>query len=143
MAWYNSGGQPLIVNCVFSGNVVSWSGGGLYNQGGAEELVNCVFSDNSCTDGGGGGGGIRQASGTLTLTNCTVSGNHCSWGGGLWFHGDTTLNNCIFWGNTGGYVSQIGGNTADLWVYYCDVEGGEAGILLSDGQLTWEKQSVA
>ena len=100
---YNSGGQPLIANCVFSGNVVSGSGGGLYNQGvcgGVGQLPCSVTTPVPMGEVAEVESG--RPSGTLTLTNCTVSGNHCSWGGGLWINGDTTLNNCIFWGNTGG-----------------------------------------
>ena len=72
-----------VTNCVFSGNHATRDGGGIYNRVSHQELINCTFSKNHAESGSGGG--VQDM-----------------------FYSNTTVTNCIFWGNTGyaGYYIQ-------------------------------------
>ncbi len=95
---------PLLINCLFAGNVAGGWGGGMYNAGNQcnATLVNCIFSGNWARRGGG----IYVHQGQATVANCVFSGNHAAEeGGGI--YGGGYLVNSILWGN-----SDANGTTA-------------------------------
>jgi len=99
MANYGTG-QPVVTNCLFTGNGSGQSGGAMINR------------DTS----------------TPTVTHCTFAGNSSTYGGGLDAGGLGTLVNCIFWGNTrsGGIsdeTAQIRLGFEPPAIDYCCIQG--------------------
>lgn len=99
---YNDHSKPTITNCFFIGN--KGSGGGMANYYADSVLTSCVFSGNETLDRGHGakGGAIRNVTvSSMELINCTLSKNTAvELGGGIDGGSNSTLTNCIFWGNT-------------------------------------------
>ncbi|MHC4501484.1 MAG: right-handed parallel beta-helix repeat-containing protein, partial [Planctomycetota bacterium] len=96
--------SPTLVNCSFIGNETDSGGygGGMCNlMRATPTVINCIFSGNLADPGGSGmGGAIFNVGIDLTATNCSFSNNSAFGTGGLYNGGITTLDNCIFWGNT-------------------------------------------
>jgi hypothetical protein len=86
-AWCEST-SAVLSNCLVSGNVVPWYGGGVY--GGT--LYNCLLAGNSATNSGGGAC-------SNFLFNCTVALNSAMYGCGGVSGG--VLSNCIVYFNAG------------------------------------------
>ncbi len=154
---FNYDSSPTVTNCIFTGNSVDDSGGGINNYNYSSPTVtNCTFSDNSAWGGGGmynynssttvtnctfsgnwadvWGGGIYNSNSSPTLTNCTFSGNWADiWGGGMYNADDSDLNiaNCILWGNAAGTngaeIALIGPNST-VTVLYSDAQGGLSSV---------------
>ncbi|MFN8357664.1 MAG: choice-of-anchor Q domain-containing protein [Spirosomataceae bacterium] len=118
---YNQRSSPVIMNCIFSKNTVSYEGGGMYNDDSYPIITNCFFFKNSATVGVGGG--MRNQNGASpVLTNCTFSGNIATNGGGM-FNGlqsSPSLTNCIFWGNS----SEILNNFNNFTINRSIIQGG-------------------
>lgn len=120
----NSGGgvwsasrESLVTNCIITGNVAQYCGGGVFSNTVANSIVseNVLFLTFTGTPAGGGayesvlknsavlrnrifarnsqGGGAYRG----VVTNCTVSGNYAATGGGV--YGGSVVNSVI-WGNT-------------------------------------------
>ena len=123
-------GDPVFLNCTFSGNFALDAGGAIYCRAAANPtLINVLVNDNA--SGFVGGGVFNRNGGTAELTSCTLVNNSAvERGGGL-----RTVNNavalatnCIFWGNTAAEFPQIGlGTGATAVVAFCDIEGGWSG----------------
>jgi hypothetical protein len=121
--------RPVIRNCIVQGNI-GLSGGGI-RTGGAQchgTISNCLISGNRATQGGAG---IEwwAYGGSVSIVNCTIADNEGFAGILIGGGGDptSTITNCIVWGNTAEWGSQI-----YLWqmtaeVTYCDVAGGWPG----------------
>ena len=77
------------------------------------------------------GDGILISGGTLSLTNVTISDNYeDSNGVGIYNWGATvSINNSIIWDNN----IELQNNTSNLTVLYCDIEGGQNGIINENG----------
>jgi hypothetical protein len=155
---YNVHSNPILSNCTFSENTALCGGGGVANGYESSPLLkNCIFTGNLAIGHGswwGNGGGMYNESRSYpVINNCTFSGNSASRsGGGIYnsYYSQTTLTNCIFWGDT----ALQGGDEIALWTYssgaassitvsYSDVEGGAAGVYMSDGcTLNWEAGNV-
>ncbi len=101
-AVYNADSIDLrLTNCTFIENTATGQlgrGGGIYNFSSTPIfLTNSTFTGNSAMHRGGG---IYGRHGDITLFNCTFSGNSALWGGGMWnFYDNLTLINCTFTGN--------------------------------------------
>jgi len=91
------GSDPTLIHCIFSKNS-GYSGGGMINGGNAT-LDNCIFSGNLA---GWRGGGMANGSSNPVLTNCIFIGNSAvNRGGGVDnLYSSPKLTNCILWGNT-------------------------------------------
>ena len=98
---YNcSHASATLTNCVFFENSADDRGGGLFNLTGSPVVVGCVFAGNSADQGGAI---CNYHSERPVLVNCTLSHNSASaTGGGVrsWKTDDTSLTNCILWGNS-------------------------------------------
>lgn len=103
----NSFGNDIsFTDCVFSGNVSNFGGGGaLIFPTGSTIFNRCTFTGNSCPVANGGGGAIQHFTGGLVpvFTNCTFSGNSAPLGfGGAIASGAIDVINCTFTGNSAG-----------------------------------------
>ncbi len=94
-----------VSNCVITGNVGSWGGGGTH-QG---TLYDCRVVGNTTRDSGGGASGG-------TLYRCTLVHNTAVQGGGAYM---ATLYQCVINSNT----ASFGGGAADSSLYDCTVAG--------------------
>ncbi|MCH8824301.1 MAG: hypothetical protein IH984_12450 [Planctomycetes bacterium] len=118
--------DPIMTNCTFRGNVAAEEGGGIFNQFVSNPIVtNCTFSGNFASFGGGMG----NISSSPNVTNCTFEGNLAviDNGGAMYnsFSAFPTVNNSIFWFNTGGEI--VDHDTAVTVVRFSNVSGGFVG----------------
>jgi hypothetical protein len=168
---YNYQADPILNNCVISGNTADKRAGGLYNRQGDPTLTNCIFINNSS---GNNGGAIYNHNSSPVLTNCTFIGNSAvSSGGGINNGSDSspevvnctfTANsagssggaianhlshpsviNCILWGNTAPAGPQIS-LLSSSWVSisYSDLQGSlEAIYDDGTGSILWDLGNIA
>ena len=130
--------NPILFDCVFSGNDASGFGGAMYNiDGSAPDLTSCTFTGNSARYGAGlynkesaprladctfqansaiyYGGVMYNKSSSPELVSCTLLANTATYGGGIYSDdSDVTATGCKFTGNTatyegGGLYSNRGG----------------------------------
>jgi len=95
---YNSGADPMVIGCTFSGNSASNSGGGMYNSVSSPTVTQCTFSGNVAAYGGGM---LNANSSSPAMTQCTFSGNTADYGGGMYNSESTpTVTHCTFSDNT-------------------------------------------
>ncbi|HXU78069.1 MAG TPA: choice-of-anchor Q domain-containing protein, partial [Methylomirabilota bacterium] len=80
--------DATVSNCIISGNIAPWMGGGAYSGA----LNNCLVMGNSATNTGGG------VCSNL-LNNCTIASNHVMYGAGG--AAGAILRNCIIYFNSG------------------------------------------
>jgi parallel beta-helix repeat protein/predicted outer membrane repeat protein len=151
---YNSFSSPILTDCTFSGNSARHNGGGMWNHRSHPMVTNCTFIGNRSDRNGGGmwndeqgnptvtnctfignsaecyGGGMFNSDSSPTVTNCTFSGNSAdSQGGGMYNavgSWDTTLTNCILWGDFPEEISEERLGTVN--VNYCCIHGGWPGL---------------
>ncbi|WP_165232543.1 choice-of-anchor Q domain-containing protein [Aquisphaera insulae] len=126
-------GDPMTIDeCVISGNVSIYGGGGVYAIG-FGSFSSSLSISNSSIEGNtayySSGGGIFAYGLDLSLTNCSVSGNQAGYyGGGLYlFYGTAEISDTSISGNTAG--STGGGIDAfleDLTMEDCDLSGNTA-----------------
>jgi hypothetical protein len=106
--------NPIVRECVFQSNVVTFSGGGMNNTSGASALlINCLVLDNLAYHGAG----LYTTSADIQMVNCTVTGNLAQANAaGLYVMMApvaSSVANCIFWNNT-----SLGGPQQDEIVRY-------------------------
>jgi len=131
----------IIKDCSISGNEAN----GFFYQGDGvrcydnsnSTIINCIISGNAAGDNGA----IYYENSTSTLRNCTVSGNiKChgptlgpcqAFGLGIMCGrgSNTTITNCILWGNEAGEGLGISfdGDDSEVHVTYSNVQGGWEG----------------
>ncbi|UCG56500.1 MAG: DUF333 domain-containing protein [Phycisphaerales bacterium] len=81
---YNHYSNSIVTNCTFSGNSAGWSGGGIYNHNCSPRITNCVFIRNSAGQEGGGVHNRNSNSNTdPTMINCTFATNSAPNGSAL------------------------------------------------------------
>jgi Subtilase family/Divergent InlB B-repeat domain/Right handed beta helix region len=156
LALWDSWGQ--ITNCLINSNSSGGSGGAAYMEDYAAfqlQFINCLITDNSAVYDGGGLSNKSRA--WTQLINCTLVNNsttdgvHGSGGGVSCAEDDgyVEIYNSILWDNYSAYGSQIGVGTkygslgdpsANVAVYYSDIEGGEDAVYVNDpvtGAVWW------
>ena len=111
-------GNPTLTNVEFRKNSADLYGGGMYMyHGSAPSLNHVTFDHNSA--GSGGGGLFTDEASYPTLMNLTFSHNSAPFGGGMSSgHGDITVTNATFYGNTaddGGAIFNASYGTLYLW----------------------------
>jgi hypothetical protein len=89
------------------------------------ELINCTFSDNSATVSGGGSFGGEESE--VEFLNCTFDGNASPLGGGI-YSGDgyVYMENCITAFSTQGAAIECSENS-EAELFCCDVYGNAGG----------------
>ena len=131
-----SGYNPIITNCILTGNSADNDGGG----SDLGTLNNCVLRGNTAHDGGGayrsilngciitgntatswGGGASSSSVHWGELNHCIISGNSATYGGGTF---NKVLNNCLLINNT---ASEEGGGACNGFLYNCTLSGNTAG----------------
>lgn len=103
--------SPTFTDCTIERNT-AFGGGGVDAVCARPNFINCTLRDNHAVEGGG----ARCNNAFPTFINCTFSGNSANFVGGLScaadpsfcaYSGDTTVNNCIVWGNSGGSLAAF------------------------------------
>ena len=147
----NLSSNPILTNVTISGNTAGSSGGGgIYSYSSGISLGNVNISDNSTS---GPGGGIYYNQSNSILTNVTISGNVATgeYGfGGAIYHETvsySTLLNCILWNNSPQEIyfsGEIEWNSGSTTAAYCDIQGGEDGIITNDNStVSWGNTSIS
>jgi predicted outer membrane repeat protein len=78
---YNSGGSPVLKDCVFRDNLAWGNGGGFWNEDGDPVFADCLFEGNTAERSGGG---LYSRNGVLILQGCTFGGNYAHQGAGMY-----------------------------------------------------------
>ncbi|UCD51748.1 MAG: right-handed parallel beta-helix repeat-containing protein, partial [Phycisphaerales bacterium] len=78
---YNSGGSPVVKDCLFRDNFAWGNGGGVWNEDGNPTFANCQFEGNTAEMSGGG---LFSREATLVLESCTFNGNEAYGGAGMY-----------------------------------------------------------
>jgi predicted outer membrane repeat protein len=141
--------------CSFLGNHCSGSGGAIFigSWGPTPVIDGCRFEGNTAQRGGAlytSGGLSGPMAPTLQIVNSTFANNSATLEGGAVVVGQfatCALRNSILWGNTspsGAQLRVFGTNSpAFCTVERCDVEGGQAGVPVGNGTLTWGAGNLA
>ncbi len=120
--------EPVLKNCLLSGNEAGADGGGIYCDWYTEpNIINCTITGN-------------EARGDPPF--------YAGYGGGLYcsYESDVNIVNSIIWGNAGpntigpelAVETWFGFGPTTLTVSYCDVEGGEEEVWVDyDSTLNW------
>jgi len=141
-AIFSFSSEGEVNDCTIIDNTTSGSGGGVYIGGDARSLQmhNCLINGNSAILDGGGIASYWFA--TPQITNCTIAANFAydpadashGLGGGIScsYQSNTTMTDCILWGNdaTRGNQIAIGNNSdpvylqnpAELTISYSDIQ---------------------
>lgn len=151
--------DPIINNCIITGNSSSVNNGGgifAYNYS-LPTLINCRISENSAPKGGG----LCIMRCAATLINCQILNNKSSSGGGIYISGNhSDLTNCLIVSN---YATDEGGGVfmgegfewenININLTNCTVAGNSAnnggGILNSNTKLNvrnsivWDNHATA
>ncbi|TLU97263.1 choice-of-anchor Q domain-containing protein [Dyadobacter luticola] len=115
---FNGNSSPLIRNCVFQTNSADSGGGAIFNligyvrgdNMGRPKLTNCLFQANTAAYGGAiYTSSVWEGEIELLLTNCTFQANTAGFNGGAivgngygnGYVSNTTLINCVLFGNGG------------------------------------------
>jgi hypothetical protein len=95
--WNSS--YPDLIRCALLGNSASF-GGGMVNDESGPVLNECIFSGNTAE---GTSGGMHNWHSDPTLINCTFTGNTAGTAGGAMYNASSdchpVLANCILWAN--------------------------------------------
>ena len=135
----SNGAIATIKNCLILRNQVGTGtfGGGAYSGGSGTHLTleHCVLAYNEAW--ASGGATLANEFGKITLNRCAIYGNLSTdflgdQGGIAGANdGDTWVNDCIVWGNSGNQIDAFGAPYnvgVDFYVSYSDVEGGFSGV---------------
>lgn len=138
-----------MTGCRFLGNAGRNLGGAVFGAGQGLEIINSIFSGNLATVDGGA---VAVVQGANVLTNCTFNRNIAKgkhMGQALAVRGAAaSLTNCVLWDHVDATQAQIVltrvvGTSTELVVSYCDVMGGETGIIRSGAvTLTWGTRNI-
>jgi len=131
-----------ITNCIIAENYAEEAGGGIFSYVTPPLITNCTIVENET---GGWGGGISCGFSLLNITNCTIAENYADEAGdGIDSYVSLmVVKNSILWGNGDTPAKNGGGGSeeeiclyegSDLTVSYSEVEGGEEGVYVAEGE---------
>ena len=105
----NFGSSPVIEDCAFRLNTVSWpdyNGGGMYNENSRPTVTGCVFELNVAAEdtenSGKGGGMYNRGSPDVVIQGCIFRYNRAGLNGGCALHNENstvTVADSFFYGN--------------------------------------------
>ena len=124
----NGHSNPVVVNCIFSGNTAGHRGGGLYAYWSSPTFINCTVIGNQALEGGGVGSFSRDylpdEVANPTLINCIVRDNRAELGSNI-----ALINTFRVWG-----VYEH----TEMTVSHSNIQGGQAGAFVdTDCILHW------
>jgi len=130
------GGHLVVTQCVFQDNHASGEfpiGGAIYFMGIDQiHVTETVFQGNQ-SDGEGAGGAIYQDNcGSAHFEDCLFKDNSANTGGAmvLTYTGETVVDRCVFWGNSGQSAAAVGGDlplgpyTYNSCTFYANISDG-------------------
>jgi hypothetical protein len=128
-----AGSNPTISHCIIKDNHGFYSGAIYCDQNTNLTITNCIIAGNFSNYVDALGGGICCYKSGVNMSHCTIVDNHLngsdSIGGGVYVWTgsglNTSIKNCIIWGNSAATGSQIYGNPTT--VSYSDVQGSWSG----------------
>lgn len=136
-AMYCRNASPEIRDCIFTANTADIAGGALCMWNSNPVFKNCQIVNNS----GPWGGGMYADQSRPRFTHTTFYGNQATMKGGAMVLANGCwgqFQNTIIWGNTSPLGSQIALDTQEVWLAYCDVQGGKDEIVVGNGAtLLW------
>ena len=132
-----------IARCTFVNNRARSAGGAVHSQGTPLNMSHCLLAENEALGSAGGLACVDASS--VTVTNCTLARNRAAFtAGAIRFHeiADARLTNCILWDNRAPDGAQLvvsrSAQPSTATVSYCDVDGGQAAVLVEPGcTLNW------
>jgi Right handed beta helix region/Chlamydia polymorphic membrane protein (Chlamydia_PMP) repeat len=122
--------QPYLVNCTFQDNIAEkQNGGGMYNDGAEPVLVNCVFSGNRAMATARHGGAIYNYASSPEITNCVLYDNASGCiGDGIYNlqFSSPVITNSILWSYPGDSFPDLiyNGSNCSPVVTYCNIQVG-------------------
>jgi len=136
---YQSQADVHLVNCLLAGNAAPMGGALMVEDevsGAVVTVTNCVVTENEASVNGGA---IYNWDGTLNIHDSTIVENTASYQGGAIYAVDsvgstTIIANSIVWDNVGGNAGTVGDQIylyttdSDLYVWNCDVMGGQSDV---------------
>ncbi|SVD19646.1 uncharacterized protein METZ01_LOCUS372500, partial [marine metagenome] len=141
----NNGTSVLIYDCTISNNTDNNTGGGVCSVGGDLTMKRVKLTGNSASTGGA----LYIQASITSLSHLTVANNTAnSEGGGLKECCTSTINieNSIFYNNTPQEInfSNGGGGGGFVNVYYSNISGGEAAVIipLENDSFYWGPGSI-
>ena len=140
-ALYSSNSQAVFFeSCVFLGNTAISDGGAVSSATTDMFLDQCIFAGNS----GKRGGVLADYQSNWELTNCTLVDNTATTSAGAAYFSQANLQatstwrNNVLWNNTAPNNAQVELRWGTLDVASCDVEGGQAAVIVNaGGALVW------
>ncbi|MHC4418347.1 MAG: choice-of-anchor Q domain-containing protein [Planctomycetota bacterium] len=122
-------------------------GGAIYCNGDNPMIRNCVISGNSALSGGAI---YSHNAGNPVITNCTITANTASDSGGAIYcykASNLTINNCILWGDTAANASEILvgnlGAPTSVWISYCDIQNPDESVICDiDCTIEWGQGNI-
>lgn len=131
--------RPVLTHCVFRGNTASLGGGVLVigsASNGSASFSNSSFSNNSASRGGAVA--VENSAGLIAA--CTLANNNATNAGALSVRSSVSigwsLSDSILW-NNGALQIELLETSAFLSTSYCDVQGGQSGVMIGAGVLLW------
>jgi Bacterial Ig domain/Right handed beta helix region/Calx-beta domain len=119
------GTSTTAVNCIFSGNVCTYLGGGIMSYGNSmTQMRGCLFTGNQARFGGA----FFVYYASVGIANVTCSGNSASnYGGSTYIYsGQATIGNSILWGDS---LPALFNDGSSVWIAGSNVQksGGSGG----------------
>lgn len=126
---YSAYGSGHATDCTITGNVAESEAGGVYASGGTFEFERCLISEN--TSDASGSIFIFLAEGSFT--NCTIANNIVNESAEIRMaNGILSMLNTILWNDERPAVITTDDDPDTLSIHYCDISGGEDGLILQD-----------
>ena len=121
---YNNAVSQRVQCCTFKNNY-AWSGGAVYNNNAPSTFWYCVFANNEVAMQGGG---MVDYQSNSTLVNCLFYGNKANWGAAIVnYNSNEFITNCTFYSNTavvsgGGLYNLYSNPVITNSIFWCNTD---------------------